>query len=345
MTPAAANAVKSRGDQNYKEVFMKKAKWILWEAGGILLLGVIAYFGISYYIFDLFTTVHPQCGSEYMDGWREFTPANFRGEYYDGHNVDAEKYLMPDFKTVEFPARADGNTISAWFVSANVPSDKAVIVVHGGDMCRQSPSVLLPAGMLANNGFNVLIIDLRNHGASQIVNGRFAAGATEYKDVLGAFDWLRGQGYAAGRIGVLGVSLGGATSINAFGEEPQIAALWEDSAFADVPTVLDDQLTMNGLPLFFADGVLLVARFNGARLDTVSTLASIQKLNGRPMMIVHGTEDEWVNVRSAYRLHEAAGDAAGLWIIAGTKHVDGMFAYPDEYEQRLVAFFENSLGK
>jgi len=326
---------------------MKKTKWIFWGAGGILLLGVVAYFGIGYYVYDLFTTVHPKCGSAYMDGRREFTPSSFQGVYYDENNIDVMPYLVKNFEVVEFPARDDGNIISGWFLPSITLSDKVVIVVHGGDVCRQNTSVLLPSGMLANNGFNVLSIDLRNHGDSQVVSKRFAAGVTEYKDVLGAFDYLRGQGYESKNIGLLGISLGASTSINAFGEEQEIAALWEDSAFADIPTVLDDQLEMNGMPLFFAKGVLIVARLVGTNMDmdAISPIKSIQKLNGRPAMIVHGTEDEWVNVNSGYRLHDAAGASADLWIIEGTRHVEAMFVYPDEYQKRLVAFFEKSLGK
>jgi fermentation-respiration switch protein FrsA (DUF1100 family) len=170
---------------------------------------------------------------------------------------------------------------------------------------------------------------------------------SEYKDVLGAFDWLREKGYAAENIGLLGISMGASTSMNAFGEEQDIAALWADSAFADIPTVLDDQLNMNRMPLFFAKAVLVVARLNGTNMDmdAISPIKSIQKLNGRPAMIVHGTKDEWVNVNSAYRLHDAAGKSAGLWIIDGTRHVEGMFVHPDEYQKRLIAFFEKALGK
>ena len=323
-----------------------RRKWLLWGAGGFLLLAVGAYFGIGYYIFNLFTTVHPKCGSPYMDGRREFTPAAFKGVYYPENNTDVTPYLVQDFETVEFPARDDGNTISAWFIPATTPSDRVVIVVHGADVCRRNTTVLLSSGMLANNGFNVLSIDLRNHGDSQVVSKRFTAGITEYKDVLGAFDWLRKKGYATEHIGLLGISMGGSTGINAFGEEPAIAALWSDSAFADIPTVLNDQLTLNKMPLFFARAVLTVGRFEGTNLDNViSPIHSIENTNGRPVMIVHGKADEWVNVNSAYRLHDAAGASAQLWIIDGTRHVEGMFVYPDEYQRRLTVFFEEALGK
>ena len=56
----------------------KRWRWVCWAGGGILLLAIVAYFGIGYYIFDLFTTVHPQCGSIYMKDRKEFTPASFK---------------------------------------------------------------------------------------------------------------------------------------------------------------------------------------------------------------------------------------------------------------------------
>ena len=44
--------------------------------------------------------------------------------------------------------------------------------------------------MLHRAGFGVLLIDLRNHGASDIDNGRWAGGSKEFLDALGAWDWL-----------------------------------------------------------------------------------------------------------------------------------------------------------
>ena len=62
--------------------------------------------------------------------------------------------------------------------------------------------MLLAAGMLHKAGMAVLLIDLRNHGDSTVVNGRYAAGTREYRDVLGGWDWLVAQGHPAARTGV-----------------------------------------------------------------------------------------------------------------------------------------------
>lgn len=319
-----------------------------WAIGGgiVLFLVVAAYFAFGYIIYDQLTVVHPHCESAYMDGRRDFTPSYFKGVYdYPEINLDVSPYLMSNYETVSFPAREDRVKISAWLVKSTTPNGRVVIVVHGGDVCRRNTSVLLPAGMLANNGFDVLLIDLRNHGDSEVVSGRFTAGATEYRDALGAFDWLVVQGYAPEKIGLMGVSLGAATSVDAFGAEPGIAALWSDSAFADISSVIDDQLAMYGIPGFLKGGVMLVARLNGTDLNAMVPVEAITHTNGRPVMLVQGTADEWINVRAAYRLYEASGGTADLWIVDGTRHVEAMFIYPDEYARRMVAFFNAALGE
>jgi hypothetical protein len=50
------------------------------------------------------------------------------------------------------------------------------------------------------------------------------------------------------------------TNLNAFGKEPEIAAIWADSSFTNIPSVLEDQLEMNGLPAFLKNSALIVAK-------------------------------------------------------------------------------------
>ena len=45
--------------------------------------------------------------------------------------------------------------------------------------------MLTPAGMLWRNGFNVLLIDLRDTGDSTFQDGRSTIGNEEHRDVLG----------------------------------------------------------------------------------------------------------------------------------------------------------------
>jgi hypothetical protein len=51
---------------------------------------------------------------------------------------------------------------------SNVDSAPFVIAVHGIRGCKENTNPLIPAAMLWQAGFNVLLPDLRNHGESQL---------------------------------------------------------------------------------------------------------------------------------------------------------------------------------
>jgi uncharacterized protein len=67
--------------------------------------------------------------------------------------------------------------------------------------------------------------------------------------------WLE-QGFMPGKIGVLGISLGGAAVIGAAVAERAIGAVVVDSIFADIKMLVQSKWKVeSGLPLFFLPGV------------------------------------------------------------------------------------------
>jgi uncharacterized protein len=308
----------------------------------VVVIGLAAYFAVGYFIYSTLTPVLAECGGEFAVYAQDFTPANFTPDYR-GNTPDATPYWMPEYENVEFLSRDSGDevTIRAFFAPAE--SQEAVIFVHGINSCRNHPEVLLPAGMLHRNNYNVLMMDVRNHGDSEITNGRTTAGNVEWHDVLGAYDWLIAQGFESEHIGLFGISMGGSASINAFGQEAGISAIWVDSTFADINEVMDAELTRSNYPLFLRYAGLLVSRMNGVNLTEYSPLASIGQNNNRPVFITHGTGDTRLSVDYATDLYNAAGENAELWIIDGTEHIEAMFRFPDEYDQRLNTFFDAGL--
>jgi uncharacterized protein len=307
----------------------------------VALLLVVGYVGASVYIYNQLSRTVAGCG---VASDREFTP-----EAFTSQTVETEPYLMPDYQEVTFTSRGDGIQLDAWYIpaedEANAP---AVVLIHGLTSCKRSASVLIPAGMLHRAGYSVLIPDLRDHGDSQVEDGRYAAGSEEWRDALGAWDWLVNErDIPEERIGMFGVSLGAATAMIATGEEPRVAALWEDSGFASIQTAVDAELTRNGFPTFLSIGALTIGRLiSGDDITAYSPLAAMGKLNGRPFYITHGTADERLSVDYAADLAaaaQAAGSSVEPWLIDGATHVEGMFLQPDEYERRLVAFFDAAL--
>lgn len=300
------------------------------------LVGAGAIFTVALY--DRETRVEADCGG----GYRGQTPAQFRAP------VDAGPYLMPDYEEVRFPSRDRAITIDAWWVPGPTSDAPAIVLAHGLHECKRATTVLFPAGMLRAHGFAVLIVDLRDEGSSTVDTGRDAGGVGEAQDVLGAWDWLRGvHGITAEQIGLFGVSLGAGAVLIAGGEEPRVAAVWEDSGYADLTEVMRHQLWSRGIPGFFADLVLAYSRMRGQELASPSPSGEVSRFGDRPLAIVHGERDGSVPVEQAHRLieiDEAAGGRPTVWLVPDAGHTGAMGLHPAEYESRLIAFFWAALG-
>ena len=329
-----------------------RSRWIGIGLGVVVALGVAAYAGVSYYGYDRLTATTPRCNDRFPD----YTPASFGTEGiskdFTAGGFDTTPYAMPGYQEVSFPSRDPRQprlTIRAWWVPAEQADAPAIIVVHGIRSCRHDPVVLLPAGMLARNGFSVLMMDMRDEGDSDIEDGRSAWGSEEYLDVLGASDWLQSaQGLQSSQIGLLGESLGAATSIVAMGEEPAIAATWADSGFAGVEVVFDERIAGEGFPAWLRPGVIAWAKIiANDDLTARSPIDEVAKVGARPLAIVHGLADRDLKVHHAKDLAAAhATFVSGFkpWLVPGAPHLQAAFAAPSEYERRLVEFFRANLG-
>ncbi len=314
----------------------------------IVMLLPILYLVASEILYRQLATVLPHCDGKYSAN----SPASFTTDPF-APKFDPTPYFMPQYQSVDIPSRDPGIAISSWFIPADTPGAPAVIVIHGLGVatadCKHNPRALLPAGILNQAGYNVLMIDLRQHGDSTITTGMWAANTTEYRDVLGAWDWLiNTQKIAPQQIGLFAYSGGTGAALIAMGHEPQIAAAWIDSPYADLTTAISDRLTSLKLPAFLIPGGLLMANLRGDNLLAFSPLSQTPYIahSKRPVAIVHSVSDPVQPSRYAQILADALranGGTVDLWLPPGTMHVGAMFDYPDDYAKRLTTFFDSYL--
>ena len=309
----------------------------------ILLVTAALYITVSYYMYDNLSRVTAGGGEH-----AQHIPSAFTLNLEKWSSFEVQPYFMPAYETVSFPSRQPGLNLAGWFVPGQ-PGSPAIILTHGLNSCKCDPRILIAAGMLHRNGFNVLMYDMREHGESEIEDGRAAIGNDEYQDLLGAWDWLVSEKqFAHDRIGVYGQSLGAGTTLIAFGQEPRLAAAFVDSPYSDLPQIIDEELARNNYPAFLAPGGIFMARMiAGDNLTAFSPKDAINNNAGRPVYIVHGTDDTRIHVHHTRQLAELASQRDAnitVWIPEGVGHVEAEFAFPDEYERRLVAFFLNSLS-
>lgn len=320
---------------------MRRSRLLRGLAIGLPILLVLAYAGASLYVYDELSRAEAKCAQVSKPG----DPDTFEVE-----GVDTEPYHVSEFETVTFPSHdAPEITIAATWVPSSVADNApAIIVVHGHNACRRHPDAMLAGGMLHRAGFAALLIDLRDHGDSTVEDGRFAGGSDEQLDVRGAVDWLESRTTRPRSIAVMGYSLGAATATIAFGEDQRIAALWEDSSFADVSEAIRDELSRNGYPTILEFGGIMAGRIlANDDFTAFSPLEEIGHHNGRPVFITHGDADERLSVRFAgelaARVRETGGEVEP-WIVPGSGHTQADETHTDEYQQRLTAFFTAALG-
>lgn len=249
-----------------------------------------------------------------------------------------------DYEDVYFPARHDSIRIAAWYIAREEDSS-AIVMVHGMNSSRFTEydgRWIEVADALWQAGFSVLMIDLRGHGLS--AHGRLTFGLRERRDVAGAVDWLLSRDYAAGAIGLLGVSMGGAAVIGAAAQTPEVGAVAADAAYADVKPLIEREWEQeSGLPLIFWPSSRFMTRillgYDPASSRPIDDVAHVAP---RPLLLIHGRDDRLVPPKNAYRLQSAHGTAR-VWIIKGARHSKNFLLRSDAYKTRVASFFEEML--
>ena len=245
---------------------------------------------------------------------------------------------------VTITPRGGGPRLAAWSLPAP-GAHRAIILTHGKDASRTAEffgRFTEFAGRLQARGFQVLMLDMRGHGQSEA--GGHTFGARERLDVLGAWDWLRAQGFEAGMIGLLGVSMGAAASIGALALEPEIRAVIADGGYADLPALIGNRWrALTRLPMACAlPGWWLAQRFARGDLREARPVRWMRKVDGQKVLLIHGDRDRVVPVQDAYALW-AARPECDLWIVRGARHGGCYAQNPERYLERVVGFLDSRL--
>jgi uncharacterized protein len=275
-------------------------------------------------------------------------------------------YATPDslglqFKYVTFPSRVDQVQLKGWYIpgilpNGNLTSQRTIIMVHGNRTNRADKSVgiLNLSGDLARHGFAILALDMRGTGESP--PAPLSLGYFEQRDVLGAVDYLRSGPVpypALGRthiIGGWGVSMGAATLLLASAQEPAIRAVVSDCAYADIIPVLEREVPKGGhLPQLFTPGSLYAANvLYGMDFYAVRPEDIVANIAPRPILFIHGASDTYIPPSNMNTLAAAARTAPNAnvqtWLVPGAEHAKSFNVEGAVYVDRIVAFYNTTLG-
>ena len=242
------------------------------------------------------------------------------------------------YRPVTFTA-SDGLRLSGWYVPSK--NRAAVILVHGGGGDRTGAT--RHAELLVRHGYGVLLYDSRGRGESEGSPVGYAWGWRN--DVAGALAFLGGQSDVDdSRIGALGLSRGADALIGVAAERREIAAVVADgatvSSFADYRNVRGlDELAPSAWPMFLAVRILSGASPGEPLKESVADISPTPLL----LIATGGSLPDEIPINRIYA--EAAREPVEHWELPQVNHTAAIRERPEEYERRVVGFFDEALGR
>lgn len=239
-------------------------------------------------------------------------------------------------------ATVRGRGLRAWWIppaGANAPRCPALVVLHGwgGNAATMLP--LAPPFHAA--GYGLLLVEARNHGASDGDN--FSSLPRFAEDMDSAIAWLQARpDVDARRIGLIGHSVGAAAALLVASRRSDIAAVLSIAAFAHPETLMRRYLAAKHVPyLPFGWYVLrYVQRVIGHRFAEIAPLRSIAGVRC-PVLLVHGLDDETVPADDARLIHSRRPDERTQLLLIAGSHDD--YAEMDKGLDAALAFVDAAL--
>ena len=229
---------------------------------------------------------------------------------------------------------SDGLELAGWYVRSR---NGAAVISYP---TRQGK--LPQARMLVRDGYGVLLLDARGYDGSQGDPNLF--GWNDAKDIDAAVAWLQKQpDVRKGQIGGIGFSVGGEMMLQAAAENTGLHAVVSDGAgFRSVREELlrGPRGWFTSLPEQAVQSTALAVM--SATPPPPSLKSLVPRIAPRHVFFIYagqGAGGEEYN-RDYYR---AAHAPKALWEIPEAHHIGGFEARPNQYEYRVVGFFDHAL--
>ena len=249
--------------------------------------------------------------------------------------VDAAKLGVPHRDVV---IRTDDNVrLRAW----SVPSRNGAAVITFPRTWTAAH-----ARLLARHGYGVLALDLRGYGTSDGDPNAYGWGSAA--DLRAAVDWLSSQpDVRDGRIGGLGLSVGGEQLLEAAAAVPGLrAVVAEGAGWRSVreTTALRGPSALQKALQYPQDLMLTVGvAVETSRLPGPSLEGAVGRIAPRAVFLIYGQKGQETERELTPVYFDAAGQPKELWAVPGAGHTAGITAQPADYERRVVGFFDRQL--
>jgi len=294
---------------------------LVWVRNSVFLLLVVLCSGFGWVTYDQARTLvyHPKF---------ERKPATIMPELVD---LQVQEVVITN---------AQGMRLFGYFAKSN--NGAYVLLQHGYKASRSD--LLEEAKVLQDAGFGVLISSVRAHDKND--GDQISFGVQEMQDLQSWYDFLLGQGAQAGKIGILGNSMGASMAIEYASRNPDVAAVVSVSSFSSLQDTISVSVQyFTGLPSFpFAPAIVWWAEWIlGMDVAQVNATKAAAKLCQTPILVMQGGADVVVSVSSGKGIYDAACGDKEFWFEDDVGHVKFDRQRPIEFAQRVTGFFRQHL--
>lgn len=258
-------------------------------------------------------------------------------EYHLHVRREAEKLRAIPSLPVQVTTK-DGLKLYGNFIYAEGESKITILCLHGytsngyAEFSEKAQDYL-------KNGWNVMLVNHRNHGPSE---GKYVGFAT--LDRYDALEWLKEieKLVPGGDIFITGVSMGGAIAMQTANLDLPVSVkgIFEDCGFTTCKEefLWRARTVVKSTPKWAIEILgLYMKAFAGYGLEDSSSVVSCREAKV-PMMFIHGDADEVVPVEMAYECWQACTTEKELVIVEGCKHARAHYHAREQYMDAVSRF-------
>src|SRR5262245_3517174 len=256
------------------------------------------------------------------------------------HPVNRSVGALPghlEVRQVEFES-GSGSKLSGWLIPGHNGAG-AVVLLHGFRGDRRQ--MLGRATFLNQAGYSVLLFDFQAHGESP--GKRITIGHLESRDAIAAVEFMK-RNCPGQKIGAIGLSMGGAAAALA-SPALEVDALTLEMVYPDIERATANRMERylggwaRGLAPLLIMQLPLREGIDAAMLRPVDRVGAIKA----PKLFIAGAKDRHTKLAESLELFAASSEPKELWVVEEAAHGDVHSVAKEEYERRILDFFEKRL--
>lgn len=257
------------------------------------------------------------------------------------HNFKTDYRLYQHLPCEEVTIKSNDN-LNLRGVYHNVyPNSKKVVIINHGYTANRYVCYQF-TDMFFEEGYNVLLIDMRSHGDS---DGKFASyGYNESNDIGCWVQWVQNKVGKDAYIGLHGQSMG-AASVMIYGatHSDEIKFVIEDCGFTTAKEAIKSQFSQAKIPFWpLYDLIRIKAKFlYKFDLNKISPIDAITN-SATPILFIHGINDKIVPSWMASRLYDSKhGEKNRLYLVDNADHMESYSTNKESYKYAVKDFLNN----